>query len=64
MKGMFNKAVKMFFEITSPFQNGLADFWGLCIFYGEFSAYCLQSICSSLGYSINHKRSYIVITPV
>jgi len=22
MKGMFNKAVKKFFEITSPFQNG------------------------------------------
>jgi hypothetical protein len=33
---MFNKAVKKYFEITSPFQNGEADVWGLYIFMESF----------------------------
>jgi len=35
IKGTFNKAVKKYFEITSPFQNGEADVWGLCILFME-----------------------------
>lgn len=36
MKGMLNKAVKNYVNITAPVQNGKAEVWGLyIIFHGE-----------------------------
>ena len=46
MKGMLNKAVKNYVNITAPVQNGKAEVWGLyIIFHGEVLILLIYKYC-------------------